>query len=448
MDHDRGWEVGFEDSAEMIHQTEAACLLRSGALYGSRILLQRPGGDGEPIFAGFKQAAFSLYFGDAPIYHFDGEGRWQRAYVDGIHYLKGLDATVQAIDRVREGGNLVLKRRTLGYAEASDFDARVRAAAINLLGALHDGLLERVEPPPSAQPLAPDELLSFLERIAAWDASAWFAHRETYVATYGPLSFLPPDIPNAVVLQATLGHAGGIAFGLGRVAAHEVRSARAFEEHAEAVKALLGRRVEQARGLFLAGGDVLRQPADQVETYLEIAARVFRVSSAPDARLGGIDAFLDDLSAGLPDRTAWSRFRERHLRRVSLGVESGDEVVRSLYGKTWRNESLHALVADLKEAGLGVNLLVLVDAGGVEAADRHVEATSALVNSLPLGTGDLVALLDGNEVRDPDRSLPGFTPLKGARWADQQSRLRQGLATVRSERGAKVAPYSLEKQSG
>ena len=259
--------------------------------------------------------------------------------------------------------------------------------------------------------MAPEELLSFLDRIAAWDASAWFAHREKYVATYGPLPFLPPDNPNAVVLQATLGHAGGIAFGLGRVAEHEVRSACAFEEHARAVEALLGRRAEQARSLFLAGGDVLRQPADQVESYLETAAHVFRVRSTPDARLGGIDAFLDDLNPGLPDRAAWSRFRERHLRRVSLGVESGDEVVRSRYGKTWRNEALRAVVADLKEAGLGVNLLVLVDAGGVESADRHVEATAALVNTLPLGAGDLVALLDGNEVRDPDRSLPGFTPL-------------------------------------
>ena len=73
---------------------------------------------GDPIFAGFRPGVFSLYFGDAPIYHFDLEGRWQRAFVAGTHYLKGLDATVQAIDRVREGANLVLKRRTLGYAEA------------------------------------------------------------------------------------------------------------------------------------------------------------------------------------------------------------------------------------------------------------------------------------------------------------------------------------------
>ena len=66
---------------------------------------------GDPIFAGFKRAAFSLYYGDAPIFHFDLEGRWQRAFVEGIHYLKAPDTTVQAIDRVRVEKNLVLRRR-------------------------------------------------------------------------------------------------------------------------------------------------------------------------------------------------------------------------------------------------------------------------------------------------------------------------------------------------
>ena len=83
-------------------------LLTAGESASNRLRLP-----GDPIFAGFKQGAFSLYFGDAPIYHFDLEGRWQRAFVDGTHYLKGLDATVHAIDRVREGPNLVLKRQNV-----------------------------------------------------------------------------------------------------------------------------------------------------------------------------------------------------------------------------------------------------------------------------------------------------------------------------------------------
>jgi hypothetical protein len=37
----------------------------------------------EPIFAGFRGAALSLYFGEDPVFHFNGEGRLRRAHVDG-----------------------------------------------------------------------------------------------------------------------------------------------------------------------------------------------------------------------------------------------------------------------------------------------------------------------------------------------------------------------------
>src|SRR5436190_21801427 len=137
------WHARTSIDMDEDHRTEAACLLEQGALYRRRIGLEPVARAGEPIFAGFKHGAFSLYFGDAPIYHFDLEGRWQRAFVDGLHYLKGLDAVVQVIDRVREGRNLVLKRRELGTAEATDFDARVRITAWELMHGLGRGVLRR-----------------------------------------------------------------------------------------------------------------------------------------------------------------------------------------------------------------------------------------------------------------------------------------------------------------
>jgi hypothetical protein len=440
----------------MAHQTEAACLLETGALYGTRVGF-RPE-SGAPIFAGFKPGAFSLYDGDAPIFHFDLEGRWQRAFVEGTHYLKGLDTTVQAIDRVREGENLVLRRRTLTFAEATDFDAMVRATVLDLLDALLLGRLERVEPPARAEPLATEALREFLERIARWDASAWFAHRERYVGTYGPLPFLPPDSANAVILQATLGQAGALAFGRGPAAEHYVRSDREFEEHARAVAGLLGARLSQCRVAFLGGSDVLRRPPVEVTSYLETIGRVFpmipetegrrpRRSTDAAPRLDGVHIFLDDPAAPRPARGDWERFRRLNLRRVSLGVESGDPHVRDLYGKRWDNADLLATVADLKAAGLGVGIVTLAGAGGVEHAGRHLAATAELISALDLGQGDLVSLLDAEEVRDPNDSDPGFTPPTGTMIAEQQVELRKRLAANREGRGGpKVVPYSLEKQ--
>src|SRR5262249_27777461 len=84
-------------------QSEAACLLHSGALYRTRLGLVPAGDAAAMVFLGFKKGAFSIYFDDAPIYHFDLEGRWQRAFIEPTHYLKSLDTTVHAVDRVREG---------------------------------------------------------------------------------------------------------------------------------------------------------------------------------------------------------------------------------------------------------------------------------------------------------------------------------------------------------
>ena len=73
--------------------TEAACLLQSGALYHERVGLAPERGDF--VFAGFKRGVFSVYFGDAPIFHFDLEGRWQHAYLRDRHCLKRLDGSIQ-----------------------------------------------------------------------------------------------------------------------------------------------------------------------------------------------------------------------------------------------------------------------------------------------------------------------------------------------------------------
>lgn len=436
----------------MALQTEAECLLDTGALYGVRVMLRSAQGD--PIFAGFKQGAFSLYYGDGPIYHFDREGRWQRAFIHGIHYLKGLDTTIQAIDRVREGVNMVLKRRTLFFAEASDLDASVRATALDLLDALTAGRLERVDPPSKAQPLSTDMLCNFLERIVEWDATAWFAHREKYVATYGVLPFLPPDSQNSLILQATLGHADGIVFGGGSAAPYYQRTSDEFATHTREVVKLFGQRRLQYRNIFLAGSDVLRLPSEAVATFLETIARSelcvpsgeVRDFSEPSPRLEAVHAFLDNMAPPRPSVEQWRTYRQLQLRRVVLGVESGDPTVRGLYRKAWENRDLVALVSDLKQADLAVGLMVLVDAGGAEHAERHLAATVDLINTLELGKGDIVSLLDANEFRDPEQQVPSFAPLVGLRWTEQQAALKHALLPLRANRGVKVVPYSLEKQ--
>ena len=304
------------------NHTEAACLLQQGTSYRKRIGLKSVAAPRDPIFAGFKHGAFSIYFGDAPIYHFDLEGRWQRAFLGGTHYLKGLDATVQVIDRVREGPSLVLKRKTLADAEAGEFDARIRSMALDLIADLGAGRLARVEPPAQkAQCWPPTSSMPCLAQVSSWDTGRWFAHRQQYSATYGPLPFLPPECQNAVVLQATISQAGASGIGLSSDKEASARSPGEFEQHARNVAGLWGRRLLQSRVIFLAGDDVLHSPAHDVAAFLETAGRTFpiepksrRAKTVPaeddDDRphFDGVHVFLGNFAAAQPRLADWGDY--------------------------------------------------------------------------------------------------------------------------------------------
>ncbi len=431
----------------MAESTEAACLLQSGAIYSRRLGMKTS--TGEAIFLGVKPGAVSLYFGDAPIFHFDLEGRWQRAYLDGTHYLKGLDGSVRSIDRDREPSGLTLRRETLAYAETTDVDALVRSTALALLDDLDSGHATLLDPPANVRAFEAGEAREFLESVGHWDASAWFSHRERYLATYGRLPFLPPETPNALVLQATLGDREGRAFGGAKGDEHYVRDGREFLDHARAVARLLGGRVAQHRGIFLAGPDALRRPIGDVLDWLATIRKVFPtpgetpIGAAWDdqpADPGPVVAFLDDFSAPRLDPGDWQALREAGLARVTLGVESGDPAVRSGFGKSWEEGELRSTVRGLKAAGMGLGLVALVGAAGRTGSARHVGATGDLFGSLGLGRGDLVTLVDVRGLEEkPADDRPG---LSDEETAEELSTLKAALASI----GAKVVSYNPAKR--
>jgi hypothetical protein len=440
------------------HPTEAACLLEQGATYRRRIGLRRLDRSADPIFAGFKPGAFSLYFGDAPIYHFDLEGRWQRAFVDDAHYLKGLDATCQKLDRLREGTNLVLKRATLSGSQTAHFDEQVRAMALDLVAGLDAKRLGRVEPAaPKARPLNLDELREFLDRIARWDTAAWFSQRERYATICPTPSFLPPECQNAVVVQATRGPALGVGFGGAPGEAAQVHAPAEFERHARDVAALWGRRLLQSRTVFLAGGDILHRPVAEITALLSVISRTFpieprieRVANGQAAerdqpRFDGVHMFMHNFASPRLDRPGWSELTAGGLVRISLGVESGDPSIRTLYQKSWADEEIRATVAEIRATGIGISFLTLAGAGGTERARAHVDSTARLLESLDLAPGDFVFLLDEREIGDPVKSSVGSVPLQGTAWLEQQTNMKTALAPLK-KRGVKVLPYTMEKQ--
>lgn len=443
----------------MSELTEAEGLLRAGAMYPRRIGLASDAG---PLtLVGVKHGGFSIYFGDMPFYHFDLAGRWQRVLLDHAHYLKALDGSVEAIERLREGDNLVLHRRRLNYAETTDLDASVRRMAIDLASALDADKLVLVPPEPPGIPLDPLELRSLLDLVLHWDASAWFAHREDYLAAFQPIGFVPPDAHLALCLQATLGHARGVAFGGGLALPSSIRTHQEFRQHARAVRKVWGARLLQVRSVYLGGVDTFRLPADDIQQYLQSITELFRLSDDDrplrpvwlgdqEIHIDAVHGFLDDFSPPLPRADDWKRFGAIHLKRMTLGIDSFDEQTRRRLGSTWSQDDLALAVAEIKQGRIQVSLALLVGAGPVSERDRRIEAAAQTVRSLPLGKGDRLFLIDATEVGGDGlthrlSSLNLALPTS-AEIESERETLKNALNDVRRQSGFQVLSYTTDKQ--
>lgn len=413
----------------MAAQTEAACLIDAGAMYRRRVGLRAV--DGRTMFAGFKPGAFALFDDDAPFFHFDRDGRWQRALIDGVHFLKGLDGRITAIDRIREGANLRLHRRIVPFAEANDLDALVRSTALDLIVDVREGKRRAVPPGKAEQTLALDDLLEMLERIGRWDAPAWFRHRERYLDTYGPLPILPPDARQSAVFQATLGHPGRLAFGGTPGEPGCARTVDEFADHVRQVSDLLGRRLEQCNTAFVAGADFLRQDREWVLDCLDRVRERLDERPADAAAWKGTITFADEFPADWLDREFAHDLVEHGLIRLVLGIESGSSTIRAAAGKTWNPKDLIDGLRDRPD-GLALSVLTLAVAGRSEA----IAETAALLRELPWKPGDAVFILDASDL---NRSQP---PLNEQAFDRQVAELKQAMAGQR----VKVLPYSIDRQ--
>lgn len=404
----------------MEHESEAACLLRSGNQYTRRI--GHPTANGQLAFLGVKQSAFSLYLGDEPYFHFDLEGRWQRAFLDGTHYRKALDGSIDRIDRLREPEGLVLKRRGLRYDEAADLDALVRQTALSLQADLAAGQVPALAPPQGALGLSVEEVDDLLDRVARWDGDAWFRQREAYLAIYGPMPLLPPDAHQSVILQGTYHEPS--------VERDFPRTANEFEDHCRAVAGLLGRRLAQCRQVFLAGRSLPHLPFDDLRAFFHATARAFPLGAAgprrpptalPEgaAHLVGIDLLIEDLARPLPDTSQWEVLRALHLGRVNA-VVAPDATLTPL--------------ARMKAAGVKLGLIIPLQPN--QPASDPLRADD--IEALDLGRDDLIYLMAADDLgTGPDASR---VPEDHVQW------WKQRLTGLKQRSGCKVVVYSRDKE--
>lgn len=300
---------------------------------------------------------------------FDREGRLFTYFRRGLTYRRDLASRLYVRGKAPGSPDIRWWRPVAGDEARSVVEEAYGLAAQARSGAA-DELARRLD----------DEILRW-----TWDDLARQA--EAYRAAYPyPPSILPPDRYLSIVLQATFGCTWNRCTfcALYRDRPFRARDAAEFEEHAWAVRALLGRQWPYRQGLFLGDGNALALSLERLEPLVRAAHRVF-----PGQDLYG---FVDLYTGQKSEASKWPTLARQGLRRVYIGMETGDDELLALLNKPGSAAELAEFVALLKRSGLSVGLILMVGAGGRQYARRHIQASLAALTAMPLDRDDLVYL--------------------------------------------------------
>ncbi|MCS7351261.1 radical SAM protein [Thermoflexus sp.] len=396
------------------------------------------------ITLNLQRGALSLHLYGQDVLAYDRAGRLWSAALGEITYRRGLDNRVQAIQATPEG----TRRRWLTREEIRRLEDELASRLRTLGGLLAGGAFRWITPPPDERTW--QEALSVLDRASRMDFEALEADAQRFAEVYAPIGILPPDQYLSLVVQATLGCPFNTCTfcGFYRAVPFRVRSPEDFEAHLRAIRAFFGHGLWMRRTIFLGSANALAIPMPRLISLLERLRRIFPVRTDREGEgFAGIYAFLDGFTGLKKTIGDYEQLRALGLRRVYIGLESGHEPLLRFLQKPATAEQMMETVGRLKAAGLPVGVIVMIGIGGDRFAEGHVRDTLAVLQTMPLGRGDLVYLSDfveipGTPYRARAEAL-GIRPLSPIERRAQAEALRAGLRHSDGE-GPRVAPYAIE----
>ncbi len=369
-----------------------------------------------------RDMAINLLVGDeAPSYSFDMAGRLIGAFEGGINYRRGLDNRVLSKWAGPAGAR---QRRWLTPEQAEAF-----------LAAAH-GLAEQVA-------AATDD--PRLAALRGWDAAALWADAARFAEVYRPVSILPPDQYLALVIQATEGCSYNRCtfcdFYRGRP--FRVKAPAELAAHIAAVRTFFGPALSLRKSLFLADANALVAPMHRLRAWLDVIAEAQILPGA------GIYSFMDAFDVHRKSAADWAELAARGLRRVYIGMESGDDALLRWLRKPGAVADGVEAVRLLKSAGIAVSLILMTGIGGDRYAEAHTCGTIAALNAMPLGRGDIVYF--SPFVDHPGSEYGQLTAAEGIRAlndteiAAQEAVMRAGLRPHDPTRPPQYSRYDIRE---
>jgi radical SAM family protein len=347
---------------------------------------------------------------------------WRRA-LDG-HWLEKHFAPGQARVRRRttaEGGTPAV--------ESARHEAEAVLSAVEDEGAL----------PPDIR----KEALARLRRIVSTDERVLREDAARYKTVYRPVGILPPDQYLAVVVQITEGCSWNACTfcDFYRHTAFHVKTAEELSAHLGALRDYFGPSLALRRSVFLGDANALCVGHDRLLPLLEAVSR--ELTPRP------LYAFLDAWTGGRKSVADYRAYARLGLRRVYVGLETGDPELLAWLDKPGSPEQAVELVSRLHEAGVAAGVIVLVGAGGERFFAPHARLTAEVLDQMRLGPGDILyfsELVEHPTLEYTRRAAEdGVTPLTAARRAEQRAAIAAGFRPADPLQPPRRATYDIRE---
>ncbi len=380
---------------------------------------------GGPYLA-LSATELAVYFPEDVALHYDLEGRLTKIAELNQYYRRGLSGRVLWTRKTATG-----IERKIVPPDKMIHRARRLIASVKL---------DKIETAKPDRETALGRIAGVLEKAQA------FNHERDalrFREIYRDVAILPPDVYTALVLQATQGcsYDKCLFCELYRNVRFQARKPEEFRAHVAAVRQFMGAALPTRRTLFLGEANALVQrQADLVE--------VFHIVRENFGNLP-VTSFLDAFTGWRRTVEQWRELRQCGLRRVYIGMETGDAKLLEWLQKPSTPASVARTVENLKEAGIAVGVIVLIGAGGQQFALSHVRETVALLNRLPVGKGDYIyfspLVIYPNGRYCQAMYCNGVNSLSPPQMREQERSIREGLRFDARRGRPYLARYELEQ---
>ncbi|GFO53081.1 radical SAM protein [Geomonas sp. Red276] len=241
-----------------------------------------------------------------------------------------------------------------------------------------------------------------------------------YYFNYDEPLFRPPSEAQSLIIQATIGCSQNRCkfCGMYKTKSFHIRPVSEVVAELEAVPVSHRAYVQR---VFIADGDALVYPFEGLVEILDALARLF-------PNLARVGAYASPNSLTTKNAEELAVLREKKLRILYFGLESGDAETLRAVDKGFEPDEMLALCRKAQDAGMKLSVTAILGLAGQARSREHAEATARWITALSPEYFSLLTMF----TRHNDDWLRSITPLTHGQIIEEALTMLRNLSPHRT----------------